>query len=214
MMEQSPSIRTRAMAEAIPPQAPTPVEPPVAAATPVAAAESVAQRPVAEAAAQPPVAEAAPAAKRAPKAAAPDDATADPGKKEAKKAKPPALEDKPLNDFIQQDYLPALQKGLAEQGVATADLTYTKSKIPVSGFSQYPECWQVEGKWQAGQQQRQFNIYFFDESLQGQRGFSYTESQDTSTLESFRIDEKKLTLDLLVQGTLQRLNGQKWLALN
>jgi Protein of unknown function (DUF2996) len=190
MMGQSPSIRTRAMAEATPP-ASSPEDP---TATPAVEAAAPAQ-----------------AAKRPPKAADADAAEAAP---KAKKEKAPALEDKPLNDFIQQDYLPALQKGLAEQGVPSADLTYTKSKIPVSGFGQYPDCWQVEGKWQAGQQQRQFNIYFFDESLQGQRGFSYTESQDTSTLESFRIDEKKLTLDLLVQGTLQRLNGQKWLVRN
>ena len=132
-----------------------------------------------------------------------------------KKEKPPALEDKPFTEFMQQDYLPALQQGLAKQGIQSIDLSFTKQSIPVNGFAQAPQCWQVMGKWLVNQQSRQFNIYFFEESLQGQRGFSYTESKaNPSTLESFMIDERKITLDLLVAYTLQRLNGQKWLARN
>ncbi len=132
-----------------------------------------------------------------------------------KKEKPPALEDKPFTEFMQQDYLPALKQGLEKQGVPGINLNFAKQKIPVNGFAQAPECWQVMGKWLVNQQSRQFNIYFFEESLQGQRGFSYTESKaQPSTLESFMIDERKITLDLLVAYTLQRLNGQKWLARN
>jgi hypothetical protein len=33
-------------------------------------------------------------------------------------------------------------------------------------------------------------------------------------LESFLIDEKRITLALLVSRTVQRLNGQKWLGPN
>lgn len=145
-----------------------------------------------------------------PKAAAADTAAAKP-----KKEKPPALESKPFADFIQQDYLPALQKGFDKLNIAGVALQFIKQKIPVVGYSDFPECWQVVGQWQADRQVRQFNIYFYDEDIQGQRGFSATcTGRDASTLESFRIDEKKVTLDLLVLGTLQRLNGQKWLALN
>ncbi|MGI0493353.1 DUF2996 domain-containing protein [Alkalinema pantanalense CENA528] len=145
-----------------------------------------------------------------PKAAAADSAAAKP-----KKEKPPALESKPFADFIQQDYLPALQKGFEKLKIAGVALQFVKQKIPVVGYTDFPECWQVVGQWQANQQLRQFNIYFYDEDIQGQRGFSATATgRDASTLESFRIDEKKVTLDLLVLGTLQRLNGQKWLALN
>ena len=35
-----------------------------------------------------------------------------------------------------------------------------------------------------------------------------------STIEQFMGDERKITLDLLVLYTLQRLNGQKWLGRN
>ncbi|MDE5116328.1 MAG: DUF2996 domain-containing protein, partial [Trichodesmium sp. St2_bin2_1] len=35
-----------------------------------------------------------------------------------------------------------------------------------------------------------------------------------ATLEPFLIDERKITLNLLVFGVIQRLNAQKWLSLN
>ncbi|XGV95793.1 MAG: DUF2996 domain-containing protein [Leptolyngbya sp. BL-A-14] len=156
-----------------------------------------------------------PAAKRAPKA----DADAEGGEKpaaKAKKEKPPALEDKPFADFIQQDFLPALKAGLAKQDIPSPELTFEKRKINVIGFTQAPECWQVIGHWTSdAKQSREFSIYFFDEKINGQKGFSYSESGGkASTLESFRIDERKVDLGLLVFWTLQRLNAQKWLVRN
>ena len=61
---------------------------------------------------------------------------------------------------------------------------------------------------------RQFNLYFPDEDIQGKRAFSCNEGSHPSTLEPFLIDERKVTLDLLIYGLVQRLNGQKWLQLN
>ncbi|MBW4694784.1 MAG: DUF2996 domain-containing protein [Lyngbya sp. HA4199-MV5] len=156
-----------------------------------------------------------PAAKRPPKADADADGAEKPAAK-AKKEKPPALEDKPFADFIQQDFLPALKAGLAKQDIPAADLTFEKRKINVIGFAQAPECWQVIGRWtSADRQSREFSIYFFGEKINGQKGFSYAESGGkASTLESFRIDERKVDLGLLVFWTLQRLNAQKWLVRN
>jgi len=156
-----------------------------------------------------------PAAKRPPKAEADGEEGAKPAAK-AKKEKPPALEDKPFADFIQQDYLPALKAGLAKQEIPNVDLTFEKRKINIVGFAQAPECWQVIGQWHSGDRQtREFNIYFFDEKINGQKGFSCAESGGkASTLESFRIDERKVDLGLLVFWTLQRLNAQKWLVRN
>jgi Protein of unknown function (DUF2996) len=132
----------------------------------------------------------------------------------AKKEKPPAIEAKPFSEFMQTHYLPTLKDGLTAQGIS-ADLKLLKQKIPVIGYAQAPDCWQIEAKWTVPGQTRQFNLYFYDENIQGSRGFSITDSGRTaSTLESFRIDEKKVTLDLLVSGTLQRLNSQKWLTRN
>jgi len=158
------------------------------------------------------VTEAQPAAKKAPKATASEGEA--PAK--AKKEKAPALEDKPFADFVQQDYLPALKDGLAKQGIQEVDLRFEKRKMNVVGYAQAPECWQVIGHWSSGwKQTREFNIYFLDEDIQGQKAFSYSESGGKpSTLESFLIDERKISLGLLVFGILQRLNAQKWLVRN
>ncbi|MBD2439311.1 DUF2996 domain-containing protein [Nostoc sp. FACHB-110] len=132
--------------------------------------------------------------------------------KAAKKEKPPAVEDKPFTQFIEQDYLPALQKAIAEEGVKDLQLSFAKQKLPITGFSSNEQYWQVIGSWQNGQ--RQFNVYFPDEDIQGKKGFSCNEGKKTSTLESFLIDERKTTLDLLVFGLVRRLNSQKWLGRN
>lgn len=133
-----------------------------------------------------------------------------------KKEKAPALEDKPFATFIQDDFVPALKAGLAEQGITSATVGFEQGVIAVNGFSQYPPCSQVVCRWSDGYKQpRQFNLYFFDDDINGKKGFSYSESdRKASTLESFRIDERKSDLGLLVFWTLQRLNAQKWLVRN
>jgi hypothetical protein len=148
----------------------------------------------------------------------PDTEAADgkkPGAKEAKpkKEKAPAVEDKPFTEFIEQDYLPALKTALQKQGVEEVNLKFAKDKIEASGFNQTEEYWQVAGSWKNGQ--RQFHIYFPGEDINKQKVFSCTPGGGkASTLESFMIDERKVTLDLLVMYTIQRLNAQKWLARN
>jgi hypothetical protein len=131
----------------------------------------------------------------------------------AKKEKAPAVEDKPFNEFIEQDYVPALKSAFAKEGVEGVDLNFVKDKIQIPGLTQNEACWQVTGSWQDGQ--RRFYVYFPDEDINKQKAFSWTtDSARPSILESFMIDERKVTLDLLVFYTIQRLNAQKWLAWN
>ncbi|MEH2206557.1 MAG: DUF2996 domain-containing protein [Nostoc sp.] len=133
--------------------------------------------------------------------------------KAAKKEKAPSVEDKPFVEFIEQDYLPALQKAIAQKGVQDLQVSFAKQKMPITGFESAEECWQIIGSWsEIGK--RQFNLYFPDEDIQGKKGFSCNEGKKPSTLESFLIDERKTTLDLLVYGLVQRLDGQKWLGRN
>ncbi|MDZ8050917.1 MAG: DUF2996 domain-containing protein [Aulosira sp. ZfuVER01] len=152
--------------------------------------------------------------KREKPAAAKADAEEKPAaaKAAAKKEKAPAVEDKPFVEFIQQEYLPAVQKAITQQGVSDLQLSFAKQKVPITGFESSEECWQLIGSWQEGL--RQFNLYFPEEDIQGKKGFSCNEGKKPSTLESFLIDERKITLDLLVFGLVQRLNGQKWLGRN
>lgn len=129
-----------------------------------------------------------------------------------KAEKPPAPEDKPFEQFIQQDFLPSLETALQDNGIADINLSFACQPlaVPGAGTDQY---WQVKGLWQGGG--RQFNIAFTDADIKSQKVF-YLADQGAkpSTIEQFMGDERKITLDLMVLYTLQRLNGQKWLTRN
>jgi hypothetical protein len=129
----------------------------------------------------------------------------------AKKEKPPALEEKPFTEFIEQDYLPTLTTALTNNGVSDLYLSLVNQILPIGGSLE--KCWQIVGIWNKGQ--RQFNLYFPEGNINGLKAFSYTNNGGKpSAVESFLIDERRMTLDLLVFGLIQRLNAQKWLARN
>lgn len=121
------------------------------------------------------------------------------GDKKPKKEKPPAVEDKPFTEFIQQDYLPALEKTLAANDLDGLQLSFEGN--------------QVKGCWNHGN--KEFIVYFPKADINETKGFSVaTKGRPPSTIEPFLIDERRITLDLLVFGVVQRLNGQKWLGNN
>lgn len=134
------------------------------------------------------------------KKAKPEGDTASDAKPKAKaKEKEPAVEDKPFAEFIQQDYLPALEKALSAQKVSDLQLNFADD--------------QVTGQWLNGT--RQFTVYFPEGDIKKQRAFSWSNiGSNPSTIEPFLIDERKITLDLLVFGVIQRLNAQKWFGNN
>ena len=135
----------------------------------------------------------------------------------AKKAeKPPKPEDKPFNEFMEQDYLPSLKAAMAKAGVDDLTLEFAKRKLDLVGQSDTEPYWQVQGQWEAaGEGQRQFNVAFIDENITGQKVFTLASNGGKpSTVEQFMGDERRITLDLLVGYTVQRLNGQKWLTRN
>ncbi|NEO28043.1 MAG: DUF2996 domain-containing protein [Kamptonema sp. SIO4C4] len=132
-------------------------------------------------------------------------------KKKKDEEEPPPIEEKPFNEFIEQHFLPSLKESFAQDGIEDMNLSFEKKTIPILGVNE--DCWQVEGKWRGGD--RTFNLYFFDEDITGEKGFSYaTYGGQPSTLESFMIDERKVNLDLMVLYTLQRINAEKWLGRN
>lgn len=133
-----------------------------------------------------------------------------------KKEKPPKLEDKPFNEFMEQHYLPSLKEAMAKEGIDELSLEFAKRKLEVMGMTGSDTYWQVQGQWEeAGEGQRQFNIAFMDEDITGQKVFTLTANgAKPSTIEQFMGDERRITLGLMVLYTLQRLNGQKWLTRN
>ncbi|MFQ4137916.1 DUF2996 domain-containing protein [Nodosilinea sp. PGN35] len=175
-------------------------------------------------------AEAAPKAeaKAAPKAEAGAEAKAAP-KAAPKKEKPPALEDKPFTEFIEQHFIPTLKSALKEKGIDDIQLTLDQRPLGVFGVSDSEPYWHVKGEWQPdvgvrdgslSEQaspggNRQFNIAFTKDSISSPKLFYFADrGAQPSTIEQFMGDERKITLDLLVLFTLRRLNGQKWLARN
>ena len=128
-------------------------------------------------------------------------------------AKKPAIEEKPFPEFIQEHFLPSLQTELNKAGLPNVQLSFEDKKpISLAKTKLDTSCAQVVGRFPNGQQ---FNIYFLDGDITGKKAFSYSRGGELpSTLESFMIDERKVTLDILTLYTLQRLNGQKWLVGN
>ena len=134
------------------------------------------------------------------------------GAKKTKKEKPPALEDKPFQEFIQQHFLPELEKALKDEGLGDIELSFVKQPLGVFGALDQEEYWHVKGIWQGG---RQFNIAFTQEDIKAPKVFYRADSGGKpSTIEQFMGDERKINLDLLVLYTIQRLNAQKWLTRN
>lgn len=133
-----------------------------------------------------------------------------------KKEKPPKLEDKPFNEFMEQHYLPSLKEAMAKEGIEDLNLEFAKRKLEVIGQSGDDPYWQVQGQWtDEGEGDRKFNIAFIDEDISGQKVFTLASNgRVPSTVEQFMGDERRITLDLMVLYTLQRLNGQKWLTRN
>jgi len=130
----------------------------------------------------------------------------------AKKEKPPAVEDKPFSEFMEGHYVPALETALQEQGIEDLELQFVKGKFPPS-LKIAEECPQVKGSWLGGR--RQFTVYFPGEDIKGPKFFSWAaDGTQPSSVEGFLGDERRINLDLLVFGVVQRLNAQKWLALN
>jgi Protein of unknown function (DUF2996) len=128
----------------------------------------------------------------------------------SKQGKPQLVEEKPFTDFIQQDYIPALRQTFIEKDIPDFHVSLEHSKIAVNGFGNAPECSQVIGCWNGGT--RQFNIYFFEDDIQGQRAISCVSPRSTaSTIESFLVLDRKINLDLLILWLVQRLINQRWL---
>ena len=142
--------------------------------------------------------DAKPAAKAKPEAKA----------KPAAKAKPPKPEDKPFPEFIDTLFLPAVTKQLADHGITPERLERVDGERPVVGGN----CAMVIGELPGG---RRFWVCFASPNINSAKVIALADpGSEPTLLESFLIDEKRMSLPLLVSRLLQRLNGQKWLGGN
>ena len=104
--------------------------------------------------------------------------------------------------------IPALVREIASYGGPEPQIRFEQGPMPVVGSS----CWMVIGELPA---ERRFWLCFTEDSINAAKTIAVAEAgASPSLLESFLIDEKKITLALLVSRLVQRLNGQKWLGPN
>ncbi|ERN39945.1 protein of unknown function (DUF2996) [Rubidibacter lacunae KORDI 51-2] len=137
-----------------------------------------------------------------------------PTAKAAKKEKPPAIENKPLPEFAAEHLIPALRDAFRAEGIENVDLEFVEGVLPFDGADpEEDRCQYLLGNWNGGD--RRFGLYFLDSNLVGNKIFTHASGgTQPSEIESFMIDERKVTLGLLVLYVMQRLNGQKWLSPN
>ncbi|MEB3234017.1 MAG: DUF2996 domain-containing protein [Cyanobacteriota bacterium] len=126
----------------------------------------------------------------------------------APKPKPPAPEDKPFAEFVPNLLLPALAQEINSYGASGCELSVEQGAMPVVGMA----CTMVRGTLA---DQRRFWLCFTQDDINSPKTIALAEAgSEPSLLESFLIDEKKMSLALLVSRLVQRLNGQKWLGPN
>ena len=125
-----------------------------------------------------------------------------------KPPKPPKIEDKPFEEFINNYFIPGLKKSIQDKGSDVNEIKLIHGNRPVVGG----KCWIVFCKLAYD---RKFWLCFNKEIITSDKTILLAESNSgPSIVESFLIDEKKTTLPLLISRVLQRLNGQKWIGAN
>ena len=122
--------------------------------------------------------------------------------------KKPQPEDQPFAEFVPKLLIPALARACAAHGGAAPTLQWREGPMPVVGG----RCWRIEGELPGP---RRFWLCFETPDINSRKTFALAESgQEASLLEPFLVDEKRMSLALLVARLVQRLDGQKWLGPN
>ncbi|WP_320674637.1 DUF2996 domain-containing protein [Prochlorococcus sp. MIT 1341] len=121
---------------------------------------------------------------------------------------PPKPEEKPFAEFISQHLIPGLSESLSKHGIEPSKLEFIQGERPIVGG----KCWMIFCELNQG---RTFWLCFDSDTIKSAKTFCISEGGFApSLLESFLIDERKITKALILSRILQRLNGQKWLGRN
>ncbi len=127
---------------------------------------------------------------------------------DVQEVKPLKPEQKPFEEFVIDHLIPTLEQSLQMSGRDVNKIELKQDERPVVGG----QCWQVYCQMDT---YKKFWLTFNSNNISSIKNFALSEDgTEPGLLESFLIDEKKITLALLVSRVLQRLNGQKWLGAN
>ena len=118
------------------------------------------------------------------------------------------IEKKPFNEFVNLYLLPSLILEFKKRGFEVEDISLKKTKRPIAGDI----CWVIYCEIKDN---FKFWLSFEKEDISSLKSISLCrDSQKPSIIESFLIDEKRITLKLIISRILQRLIGQKLIGIN
>ena len=118
------------------------------------------------------------------------------------------IEKKPFQEFINIHLIPALIEEINIRGLKVNNINLTNSNRPIAG----DKCWVINCEIK---DTCNFWLSFEKEDISSLKSISLSKpNQKPSIIESFLIDEKRITLKLIISRVLQRLNGQKLIGVN
>ena len=118
------------------------------------------------------------------------------------------IEKKPFNEFINDHLLPSLINEFKERGFEVEEINLKNTFRPIAG----DKCWVIYCQIK---DICNFWLSFEKNDISSLKSISLCRSnQKPSVIESFLIDERRITLNLIISRILQRLNGQKLIGIN
>ena len=118
------------------------------------------------------------------------------------------VEKKPFQEFINIHLIPAFIEEINQRGLEINNINLTNTNRPIAG----DKCWVINCEIK---DTCNFWLSFEKDDITSLKSISLSKpNQNPSIIESFLIDEKRITLKLIISRVLQRLNGQKLIGVN
>ena len=131
-----------------------------------------------------------------------------PAKTIPKQKKELPIEKKPFQEFINIHLIPSLKEEIKHRGLEINNIKLKNTNRPIAG----DKCWVINCEIK---DTCNFWLSFEKEDISSLKSISLSKpNQKPSIIESFLIDEKRITLKLIISRVLQRLNGQKLIGVN
>ena len=118
------------------------------------------------------------------------------------------IEKKPFQEFVNVHLIPSLIKEFNQRGLEINYINLQNTNRPIAG----DKCWVINCEIK---DTCNFWLSFEKDDISSLKSISLSKPNQTpSIIESFLIDEKRITLKLIISRVLQRLNGQKLIGVN
>ena len=118
------------------------------------------------------------------------------------------IEKKPFQEFVNDHLIPSLIGEINQRGLEINYINLQNTNRPIAG----DKCWVINCEIK---DTCNFWLSFEKDDISSLKSISLSKpNQKPSIIESFLIDEKRITLKLIISRVLQRLNGQKLIGVN